>query len=58
MFVFNQHNFLRHCIDLFVYVDDIVTIIGSNQDDIQKLKQHLFHLFQTKDLANSSTFWE
>ena len=30
-------------------MDDIV-ITGSNQDGIQKLKQHLFTHFQTKDL--------
>ncbi|RVW51844.1 Retrovirus-related Pol polyprotein from transposon TNT 1-94 [Vitis vinifera] len=38
------------CIYLVVYVDDIV-ITGSDQDGIQKLKQHLFTHFQTKDLA-------
>ena len=27
-----------------------IVITGSDQDDIQKLKQHLFIYFQTKDL--------
>ena len=36
-FVFYHHTSYRQCIYLIVYVDDIV-IIGSDQDDIQKLK--------------------
>ena len=38
------------CIYLIVYVDDIV-ITGNDQDGIQRLKQHLFSHFQTKDLG-------
>ncbi|RVW42679.1 Retrovirus-related Pol polyprotein from transposon RE2 [Vitis vinifera] len=48
--VFYHHNSLGQCIYLVVYVDDIV-ITGSDQDGIQKLKQHLFTHFQTKDLG-------
>ncbi|RVW59212.1 Retrovirus-related Pol polyprotein from transposon RE1 [Vitis vinifera] len=48
--VFYHHNSLEQCIYLVVYVDDIV-ITGSDQDGIQKLKQHLFTHFQTKDLG-------
>ena len=36
-------------------MDDIV-IINSDQDDIQKLKQHLFTHFQTKDLGKLKYF--
>ena len=36
-------------------MDDIV-ITGSDQDRIQKLKQHLFTLFQTKDLGKLKYF--
>ncbi|RVX01548.1 Retrovirus-related Pol polyprotein from transposon RE1 [Vitis vinifera] len=43
------------CIYLVVYVDDIV-ITGSDQDGIQKLKQHLFTHFQTKDLGKFKYF--
>ena len=36
-------------------MDDIV-IIGSDQDDIRKLKQNLFWHFQTKDLGKLKYF--
>ena len=47
--VFYHHTSTGQCIYMIVYVDDIV-ITGSDQDGIQKLKQHLFNHFQTKDL--------
>ncbi|RVW82293.1 Retrovirus-related Pol polyprotein from transposon RE1 [Vitis vinifera] len=53
--VFYHHNSLGQCIYLVVYVDDIV-ITGSDQDGIQKLKQHLFTHFQTKDLGQLKYF--
>ena len=54
--VFYHHTSLGQFIHLIVYVDDIV-ITDNDQDDIRKLKQHLFSHFQTKDLGNSSTSW-
>ena len=53
--VFYHHNSSGQCIYLVVYVDDIV-IIGSDEDGIQKLKQHLFTHFQTKDLGKPKYF--
>ena len=54
-YVFYYHTSIGLCIYLIVYVDDIV-IIGSDQDGIQKLKQHLFSHFQTKDLGKLKCF--
>ena len=48
--VFYHHTSSGQCIYLIVYVDDIV-IMGNDQDDIQRPKQHLFNYFQTKDLG-------
>ena len=53
--VFYHHNFSRQCIYLVVYVDDIF-ITCSDKVGIQKLKQHLFTHFQTKDLGKLKYF--
>ena len=53
--VFYHRNSSGECIYIIVYVDDIV-ITGSDQDGIQKLKQHLFTNFQTKDLGKLKYF--
>ena len=53
--VFYHHTSTGKCIYLIVYVDDIV-ITGSDQDDIQKLKQYLLSHFQTKDLGQLQVF--
>ena len=49
------HKSLGLCIYLFVNVDDFV-ITGNYHDDIQRLKQHLFSHFQTKDLGKLKYF--
>ena len=54
-YVFYHHTSIRQHIYLIFYVDDIV-ITGSDQDGIQKLKQHLFSHFQTKDLGKLKYF--
>ena len=53
--VFYHHTSSGQCIYLIVYVDDIV-ITDTNQDGIQKLKQHLFSHFQTKNLVKLKCF--
>ena len=35
---------------------DDIGITGNNQDGIQRLKQHLFNHFQTKDLGKFKYF--
>ena len=53
--IFYHHTSLGRCIYLIVYLDDIV-IMGNDQDDIQRLKQHLFNHFQIKDLGKLKYF--
>ena len=53
--VFYHHTSTGQCIYLIVYVDDIV-ITSSDQDGTQKLKQHLFSHFQSKDLGKLKYF--
>ena len=53
--VFYHHTSSGQCIYLIVYVDDIV-ITGNDQDGIQRLKQHLFSHFSTKDLGKLKYF--
>ena len=51
--VFYHHISTGQCIYLIVYAD---IIIGSDHDGFQKLKQHLFSHFQTKDLGKLKYF--
>ena len=53
--VFYHHTSSGQCIYLIVYVNDIV-ITGNDQDGIQRLKQHLFSHFQTKNLGKLKYF--
>ena len=53
--IFYHHNSSRQCIYLVVHVDDII-ITNSDQDGIQKLKQHLLTHFQIKDLGKLKYF--
>ena len=53
--VFYHHPSTGQCIYLIVYVDYIV-ITGIDKDGIQKLKQHLFSHFQTKELGKLKYF--
>ena len=53
--IFYHHTSTGQCIYLIAYVDDIF-ITSSDQDGIQKLKQHLFSPFQTKDLGKLKYF--
>ena len=53
--IFYHHNPSGQCIYLVVYVDNII-ITSSDQDGIQKLKQHFFTHFQTKDLGKLKYF--
>jgi len=43
------------CIYLIVYDDDII-LTSSHRHDISKMKQHLCHHFQTKDLGKLKYF--
>ena len=51
--IFYHHNSSGQCIYLVVYVDDIVITCSLS---IQKLKQHIFTHFQTKDLGKLKYF--
>ena len=53
--IFYHHMSSRQCIYLIIYLDDIV-ITGNDQDGIQRMKQHLFSHFQTKDLGKLKYF--
>ena len=53
--IFYHHTSTRQFIYFIVYVDDIV-IKSIDQYGIQKLKQHLFSHFQTKDLGKLKYF--
>ena len=53
--IFYHHSSIGQCIYLIVYIDDIV-ITSNDQDGIQKLKQHFFSHFQTKDLGKLKYF--
>ena len=53
--VFYHHTSTGKCIYLIVNVDDIV-ITSNDQNGIQKLKQHLFNHFKTKDLGKLKYF--
>ena len=53
--VFYHQKSSRECIYLIVYVDDIV-ITSNDHDGIQRLKQHLFNHFRTKDLGKLKYF--
>ena len=54
-FVFYHYSSTGQCIYLIVYVDDNI-ITGSDQDGIQKIKQHFFSHFQTKNLGKLKYF--
>ena len=53
--VFYQHTSLDRCIYLVVDVDDIV-IVDNDHERIIRLKEHLLHHFQTKDLGRLKYF--
>ena len=53
--VFYYHTSSGLCIYLIVYVDDVV-ITSNDKNGIQRLKQHLFSHFQTKDLGKLKYF--
>ena len=53
--VFYHHTSSKQCNYLIVYVQDIV-ITYNDQDDFQKLKQHLFTHFQIKYLGKLKYF--